>query len=229
MDSLSDKAYHKIYEEILCGNLRPNQKLHIAQLAKKFEVGLSPVREALSRLTATNLVKAESQRGFKVAPMSLEDLNDIYTTRAHIESIALTLSIEKGGAEWEAALVASFHLLSQTEKSLEKLTEETYNQWELRHRAFNYNLINACGLKHLLQIQEKLYYETERYRRIWVFAGLRENRVLSFSAKQKNIMKAALSRDATKAVSLLVQHYENARRLIAQSLSDRELVPFLDM
>ncbi len=218
MTSRTDEVYQAIYEDIMKGTLYPDQKLHIAQLAEKFDVGLSPVREALSKLTATNLVIAMSQRGFKVAPISLADLNDIYATRTHIEKIALALSIEKGDANWEAELLAAFHRLSQIEKKTKIAEMMEYRLWEKHHRAFNLALISACGLSHLLRIQENLYQETERYRRIWVFAGLEDHQVLQFSEKQKAIMDAALDRDAHKATTLLEQHFANAQKLIEKYL-----------
>ncbi len=218
MTSMTDQVYQAIYEEIINGTLHPNQKLHIAQLAEKFDVGLSPIREALSRLIATNLVIAISQRGFKVASISREDLDDIYTTRTFIEKIALKLSIEKGDENWEGELISAFHCLSHTESKMDQLDFTSYQRWEKHHRAFNLKLIGACGLNHLLQIQEKLYHETERYRRIWVFAGMQENRVLKFSVKQKALMEAALARDTEKATHLLEEHFAHAKKLIAQYL-----------
>src|SRR5262249_23055655 len=137
MSSYTEEVYQAIYEKILEGTLLPGEKLHIAKLAEMFGVGLSPIREALSRLTATGLVAAISQRGFKVSPLSREDLNDIYTTRMYIEKIALTLSIENGDENWEANLIAAFHRLSQMEKKINIDTVEKYKLWEKYHREFN--------------------------------------------------------------------------------------------
>lgn len=223
MSSQTEVIYQAIYENILDGTLSAGEKLHIGKLAKRFAVGLSPVREALSKLTGTNLVIAISQRGFKVLPLSLEDMDDLYTTRIQIEKIALTLSIEKGDANWEANLLAAFHLLSQAEKKETLNTIEDYKFWEKHHRVFNLALIAACGLKHLLIIQEKLYQQTERYRRIWFLAGLKKNSILTFSTKQKLIMEAALARDVEKAASLLEDHFENAKTLISDYLRNLSL------
>ncbi len=214
MSSCADKVYETIYEKILDGSFAPGERLHIAKLAHMFDVALSPVREALSRLTATDLVIAQSQRGFKVAPISIEDLKDIYATRTLIEQIALTRSIEQGDDNWEAGLLATFHRLSQIEKKMELDTLKKYKEWEKLHRAFNEALISACGLQHLLLIQQKLYQQTERYRRIWFFAGLEKKNVLKFSIKQKSIMEAALARDVGKAVQLLAKHFEDAQKMI---------------
>lgn len=219
MQSHVDTVYQAIHEMILNGTIDPGEKLHIAKLAKQFDLALSPVREALSKLTATGLVVAESQRGFKVASISKEDLEDIYTTRCLIEQVALTRSIQLGDTIWEANLVAAFHRLLHIEKKLELNSLKKYKDWEKLHREFNLALLSACGLKHLLLIQEKLYQQTERYRRIWFFSGLEKGNIVNFSSKQREIMEAALARDSKKAVHLLDKHFENARKMILKPLT----------
>lgn len=215
MTTLIDSIYEKVYEEIIASNLRPGQRLHISQLASHYQVGLSPIREALSRLLATELVTAISQKGFRVATVSLTDLNDIYKTRAHIECLALRLSIEQGNDEWEANIIAAYHRLAkfESEHPIKKLQD--YKEWEIRHRAFNLALINACRLKHLLRVQHQLYNLTERYRRQWLIAGIKQTEGLSYSKEQKKIMDATLTRDAPLATKLLHKHFETATDVIS--------------
>ncbi len=214
MTTLIDSVYEKLHEEIVSGNLLPGQRLHISQLASHYQVGLSPIREALSRLLATELVTAISQKGFRVAPVSLADLNDIYTTRAHVEALALRLSIEEGNDEWEANIIATYHRLAKFELEHNIKDIEDYKEWEIRHRAFNLALISACGLKHLLRIQHQLYNLTERYRRQWLTAGIKQLDGLPYAKEQKKIMDAALARNEELVTKLLRKHYENAIKII---------------
>lgn len=213
MNTLTDTIYEEIYEDIISGSLQPGQKLHIASLAEKYNVGLSPIREALSRLSASDLVTAKSQRGFIVAPISQTDLHDLYKTRSYIEETALSLSIKNGDDSWEANILATFHSLAKFETQQIKNKEE-YKEWEKRHRAFNLALINACNLNYLLQIQKKLYDLTERYRRQWLLAGLKNKNGLQHAKDQKKIMNAALARDSQLATKLLHKHFENAVQII---------------
>src|SRR3546814_17788514 len=73
------------------------------------KIGFTPLREALMRLSSEGLVLAEEQRGFRVAPATLADLEDIMTSRAEIEALALQRAIRLGGDDWEARIVAAFH------------------------------------------------------------------------------------------------------------------------
>lgn len=216
MSSRTENVYHQIYEEIISGQLKPGQKIPIAELAEKYGVGLSPVREALSQLIATDLVIAVAQKGFTVAPISCEDLHDIYDTRSYVEQIALGLSIDKGSDEWEAEMLASFHKLYQFELKQTITSVEQYKEWEERHRAFNQALIRGCGLKYLLKIQAKLYQQTERYRRFWLLARAAQGNMLYNAMKQKKIMDAALKRDKDKALKLLQEYYQKAKKDISK-------------
>jgi GntR family transcriptional regulator, carbon starvation induced regulator len=213
---LVDEIYESIQEDIISNTLLPGQRLHIAQLAERYNVGPGPVREALSRLLATELVIAISQKGFRAATVSRNDLNDIYKTRSYIECIALRLAIEKGDDQWEANILAAFHRLEKFEAEMKIKNAEDYKEWENRHRAFNLALINACGLTHLLRIQSQLYNLTERYRRQWLIAGMTHMTGLSYAKTQKKIMDATLSRNAEIAIKLLDKHYKNAVKVIEQ-------------
>ena len=72
------------------------------------------LREALSRLAARGLVNADRQRGFRVTPISRADLADIVLIRQTIEREALRLAMARGGAAWEADILAALHRLKRS-------------------------------------------------------------------------------------------------------------------
>lgn len=224
MKSLSEEIYQSIYDDILMMKLKPGQRLHIADLCKTYCAGLSPVREALAKLTATDFVIAIPQKGFRVVEVSLDDLNDIFTTRINIEVMALSLAIKNGTDEWEAEILASHHRLQQLEKRQKPTTWQDYQEWEERHRAFIRALLSACNLRHLIQIHERLLRQTERYRRLWVLAALEDKESLQYAEKQKDILDAALARDVPKATMLLRQHYEKAQEIVGKYLVKKGLL-----
>ena len=85
--------------------------MHIGRLQKAYQVGATPLREALSKLTSLDLVTAQGQRGFRVAPVSVENLIDVTRMRAMLEIAALRLALASGDRDWEAAIVAAEHRL----------------------------------------------------------------------------------------------------------------------
>ena len=84
-DNTASKILDSLKNDIISGEYLPKQKLHIKTLKEKYNVGTSPLREALSQLMANDLVVSKNQRGFYVSDISLEDLTDIYQTRVKIE------------------------------------------------------------------------------------------------------------------------------------------------
>src|SRR5271166_5482573 len=124
----SDRMFDRLQADILSCRLIPGSKLRINEIAGSSDASLGAVREALSRLSAEGLVIAESQKGYRVAPLSAEELLDITDARVEIERIALSRSIARGDLEWETNIVAAWHRLS---KISERLPEDPHalEQW----------------------------------------------------------------------------------------------------
>src|ERR1700743_983162 len=96
-------AYAPRRADILGANLVPGERLKIAALATALEVRPGAIREALSRLVPEQLVVSRDQKGFVVAPLSIEDLEDLTDLRCEIEAVALRRSVARGDSEWEAS------------------------------------------------------------------------------------------------------------------------------
>src|SRR6201999_1825607 len=79
--NLTQLAHDRLRADLLACRLKPGERLIINQLCQYLDVSLGAVREALSRLSSEGLVIAEPQRGFRVAPISAEDLKDLTAAR----------------------------------------------------------------------------------------------------------------------------------------------------
>src|ERR687889_597433 len=77
--TLSGRVLALMRNDILELRLEPGSKLLFEALREKYDVGLSPLRESLSRLVVEGLVVGEDRRGFRVAPMTEEDYIDLTT------------------------------------------------------------------------------------------------------------------------------------------------------
>ena len=87
--TLSAVAVTRLRNDILSCALPPGERLRLDALKTLYGVGFSPLREALVQLCAEGLVELEEQRGFRVAPVSADDLTDVTNTRVDIETLAL--------------------------------------------------------------------------------------------------------------------------------------------
>ena len=82
--TLASDVLHRLREDIISCVLKPGEKLRFEALRDIYGVSFSTLREALSRLASEQLVVAEGQRGFSVAPISEEDLHDVTDARVLI-------------------------------------------------------------------------------------------------------------------------------------------------
>ena len=218
--TLARRAYQRLRRDIVHGQLAAGSKLKLEALVQQYEIGMSPLREALARLVGDQLVKTEDQRGFWVAPLSLEELDDISRVRNLIETEALRLSIERGDDAWRQRLTAAFDALTEIEKDVTELApqlpQQTLDTWEERNHDFHTILISACDSPWLIKLQELLYHQAERYRRVSLSASRGKRFVHD---EHQAIYEAAIDRNALRACRLTHDHlmrtYDEVRKAVA--------------
>ncbi|HYD68576.1 FCD domain-containing protein [Azospirillum sp.] len=211
--TLVEFAYGRLRREILCGHLEPGSRLRVEQLKTEYQVGSSTLREALSLLVADALVTSEGQKGFRVAPISLEDLRDVTEMRKLLETRALKEAIALGDDNWEAGVVAAYHRLTRVEERLGDGPEPVAEEWEERNRAFHEALIAACPSKWLRHFRSILYHQSERYRRLALTARAMPRDV---HAEHQGIMEAVLARDVETATRLTEEHIDRTLAAVTQ-------------
>jgi len=107
----AEHVHGALRAEILAGRLAPGTRLRLVELAERFSVSQSVVREALTRLAGQEIVVALPQQGFRVASLTLDDLTALTEARMHIEGLVLRLAVQRGDVAWEASAVAAHHRL----------------------------------------------------------------------------------------------------------------------
>jgi GntR family carbon starvation induced transcriptional regulator len=165
-ETLAQRAVARLQADILSGALAPGGRLRIEELRERYGIGATPLREALSRLVPLGLVHAETQRGFRVAPASPADLDDLMATRTVIETEALRLSMVRGGDDWESEIVAALHVLLKAVAREGEHIREPDPAFDALHKRLHKAFIAACGSPRLIALQDSLYDQTYRYRRL---------------------------------------------------------------
>jgi GntR family carbon starvation induced transcriptional regulator len=216
--TLASMAYERLREEIIGARFASGQRLHIQQLCERYGMGLSPMREALNRLSRDGLVSQSDRRGFRVTPLSEKHLAELTRTRIWINELALRQSIANGDDAWEEQVVLAYHRLSRIPRYVAGSSNTEYNpNWEKSHRAFHAALIAACGSHWLRDFCEQLFDAADCYRHL--------SRVSSVQRKElrqdehKLIMDAALARDTEKAVELIRRHVVKTADLVCDRLA----------
>ena len=219
--TLVESSYNRIRSDIIGGKLAPGSKLRIEELRGDYKIGASPLREALNRLAGEGFVTVEEQRGFRVAPVSPDDLRDLSRMRVMLECEALRESIRNGGDEWEANLVASHHRLQKAEQFFGKDLAE----WELRNDEFHEALVAACASSWLLRLRHLLYEQHKRYRFI---AILSQQEGRDVHREHREILEATLARDikaACKATELHIRYTMESSIRVFSDLEKNTSIP----
>ncbi|GAC1570794.1 MAG: GntR family transcriptional regulator [Candidatus Elarobacter sp.] len=216
--SLVEVGYGKVRQDIIFGHLAPGEKLRIEDLRGRYGLGATPLREALSRLSAVGLVESSAQRGFRVARVSVEDLEDVTANRVRLECELVRQSIENGDDAWEAQVAGAFHTLSKIESRGLPLDQETFSRWEAHNRAFHEALTARATSRWTQRFRTMIYDHHERYRRISHLVG---NRSRDVRVEHAKIYAATLERDADKACRLTARHIERTTDAIRKQLAHR--------
>jgi DNA-binding GntR family transcriptional regulator len=219
--TISEKAYQLLRADIIAGSLAPGEKLRLQTLQERYELGLSPIREALMLLCGDGLVSNEGQRGFSVSKLSKSDLLDLMHARTSVELLLLADAIEHGDDDWGANIMAAYYKLTKARLPTDASDTVAVELWETTHRRFHFALIAAAQSQWLLRIDEQLVDHSERYRRIRL-AYSRPSKELADDVMKEHLdlMEAVLARDTEQASNLLRQHLMRTAEVLSKRFAD---------
>lgn len=209
--TLASRVYDRLRQDILRGLLSPGKKLRTEYLRTRYEVGNTPLREALNRLSVDGLVTRIDQRGFSVSALNHEEYGQLLKVRCWLEEIALRESIKNRTQEWEENLVIALHRLSRVPALIDDAPNAA---WEDQHHYFHKSLIANCGSDWLISFCNQLLDQTDRYRQFAFTAHYAERDLLQ---EHTAIFDAAVEGDTGKAVDLLVAHYRRTGKQILET------------
>lgn len=200
--SLAQSTYAQMRKDIIFGRLEPGRRLTLDELKTPFKASVPTLREVLNRLAAEGFVVATGQKGFSVAPISVENLREIAEMRELIETNALGRSIASGDVEWETRVVAAHYRLAQSEQLVERLSDENNrDEWKRCDLEFHRALISACGSAELMATHALVIDKYLRYQMLYL-----TYRGEIAQIEHKEMRDAAIERRAEYAQEILVQH-----------------------
>jgi DNA-binding GntR family transcriptional regulator len=213
MSLVRNKVFEMVRGEILTCRLMPGEELRESELAKRYGVSKSPVRDAMQKLEFEGLVEIEPRRGHRVKPISMADAEDILDLRDILETGIVRRIVEKASDDDLRAL-DGFRTADLT--SIPAFT--AYN------RAFHTHLSNLSGNRRLAEETQRVM---EMYERLCVVSLSTMRGADGFAgplADHIAIIDALQDRDATRAVKLVSGHVRKSRGSIMRGLERRPVV-----
>jgi DNA-binding GntR family transcriptional regulator len=207
-DGLDVATIHeRLRTAILRGDLEAGAITTQAMLASNFEAGRTPLREALRLLQREGLVIAEPNRRFRIAPLSGEDAEGLFTMRIALEVVAIRITVPALTSDDIAHLEGAMAQMEHYQKANDPAG------FRAPHRAFHQRLVAASGPRVSAEIAE-LADHSERYRRRFGgFGGWQERR-----SEHRGILDAAAAADPDLAAQRLAAHYAQAAALVFEAL-----------
>lgn len=204
-----DEALRRVRHDIITGRYPPDSQIFPKAIAEEHGTSFIPVREALRILESEGFVTFINNRGTWVTPLSLEDANDLYSTRIEIESQVVRMSEPFSAAELDALDA----LLDDLRGAL--VAGETRRVVEL-NREFHFSLYRKSRSPRRIKVIEHLWLHSQRYQTLSV-----EQRDDAGDREHRDILAALRLGDHDRAGDLLGEHLRTTIDLIVREYSGR--------
>lgn len=198
----ADAAYAEIRARILSCDLPPGSVIEQEPLANWLGASTTPVREALRRLAAEQFVTLPAHSDARVAPVSVEEFEELHTVRLGLEPLAAGLAAEHADEGEIAAIRALLDAELPSDQPIEA---------DDRSRSLHRAIYVASGNRTLTQILDSTWDRISRYRVILARAGLAAT---CHSLEHEAIVDALAARDAPSASRRVREHLEATFRVI---------------
>lgn len=207
-------AYERLRADVISGELAPGQRLTLDMLKERYQVGVTPLREALYRLSASLLVETEDQRGFRVADVSLQHFRQVIAARESFETLILIESIKTGDLDWEGRVLGVHNQLKKL-PMYEGPDNALSPLWTRAHRQFHYQVLSGSRHFFLEHFQSILWDHATRYRNI-----LKPDPLSAEVLKRDHdqLLEAVIGRDSEFACMILRRHIKNGAAAVLRAL-----------
>lgn len=211
----ADKVFSTMLHAIVEGEITAGSKISEPELAKKYEVSRSTLREALNRLEKCQLIERKANVGSRVVECTIEGLLEIYIVREALEGMACRQAAEM---MTESEIEEMVSMLEQHQKSPELQDGTAYYQEE-GDLDFHYKVILGSHNQQLINILcGQLYHLIRLYRCQF---GMNSPRATKAFNEHAQIIQAIADRDGELAELLMRRHIAASRRNIEQKIEQK--------
>jgi DNA-binding GntR family transcriptional regulator len=188
-------ALDLIREAIIAGEIPAGGRLILDDLAQRFNLSMTPIREALRVLEAEGFISQTPHKGAIVTPMDREEILELYATRSGMEAMVTRQAVPK---------LTAGDLVEM--ESLIRRMEDAQGDWDLflsRDKDFHLVLYRAAGSQRWLETIETLWRRCTRY---MVASTAMSGAVSAIHTDHWALMSACRDGDVERAATTTVAH-----------------------
>jgi DNA-binding GntR family transcriptional regulator len=211
--TMAEFALEQLREAIILGELPAGSPLRLEDLARKFGMSISPIREAVRQLEALGLASHVPHQGARVLDFDIDDLRDLFRVRLAIESVAVRRA---------AAVFADEHA-AEARRHLERF-DAAAAAGDVRgtmraHTDFHFAVYEAADSNWLTAMIRPAWMRSERFRPALLTS--RDGPQERHRELDDELLAACVRHDADDAARALHDHLELASVIFVTELGGR--------
>lgn len=207
---ISEQIKEQLIEDIFYHRYRPGDRLVESALAKEFNVSQTTIREALRSLIAMGFLEKESFKGITVRSFTRQDLWEVYTVRATLESLSIR----------ELAPKVTDEQLEELGQIVDKMVEAGQRRdiprRSLLNIEFHKALIRFSGNKLILRLFDNLQFGTYSL----VTGSLSPMDPVELAARHRQLIDVLRKRDPELAANAIREHIEGTGLPILEAMKE---------
>jgi len=206
VENLNDQVYEKIRNDIVTGQLIPGTRLVDLQLAERYGISRTPVRDALQKLTKEGLVVSPQKKGYYVFKATRQDIVEIFEIRVILDKAVITkLVSEMMPNNYQYYL----GLLKNIEDRLNEGILKGPKEFTHYDEEFHDSIISLSNNSRLLEIYSANRIQTKAFRSMTSFS---QDRIDKANKLHFELLDAIKNIDCEHAVQAVIKHVELSRK-----------------
>lgn len=220
--SLYQQAYQALYTAILSGEMAPGERLIETQLAARFAVSRTPIREAIRQLQLKGLVMQDENGGLCVTKISVQDALYLYDCRIALEQLAVRSACQQ-------AKLNEMEAIEQTLQAMEDLigsdptvgTDESDSSSKLLelNAQFHYLIAHSSGNPWLAPLLEQV---SDKLMLLRVRTLRSTEDLLNIHAEHRKIFEAIAKHNEAIAIAAITDHLITSKERIIRCFEDKK-------
>ncbi|MFL9877001.1 GntR family transcriptional regulator [Herbaspirillum rhizosphaerae] len=210
--TIEQQVLSLLRNDILAGKYRPGDKLRQDEVAKRFEVSTTPVREAFRGLRSEGLVLIDANKGVVVKGLTVKDVAEIYELRIALEPLLAKKAVSSISPEsLEAANIIHEEMCASTDP----------HRWSALNREFHIKLMMSEEDSRLYEIVKNLLVVAEPYVSLSIFM---HPKILQVDNEEHGMILEGFNKKNGRLVQKIVkQHLEQTLAAIQDSVNEKTL------
>ncbi len=209
--TLREVTVRTIRDGIIRGDFRPGEHITEPDLAERFGISRTPIREAFRQLETEGFLTTVPRKGTVVAPITIQDVRDFYEIKGLLEGYAARRACERIVPDDLAEMAEC------NDRLLEAYQERDLPQMLAFHNRFHEVFVRAAGNERLAQLVDALVMQGQRFRILLSLADVMEDLV----DQHRAIVAAFTARDPIRAEELVRENARRGEQLLIARLEER--------